>query len=696
MTESPQRTAMAGAGRRAAFAAASTVLYALLSVCAGPHGAEAAEAAASGPPPAATAPGPDARPPVWPVRRYVANAALAGGYGLSPDGRLTANVERVGLGPGVVVRDAHDGSERARLAIGAPMWLGDSRHLVHLADPLGDENLVIAVRDLASPQAEPWVVAAWPGVRSVPIGRGETATTFRFTSNRRDRRRFDLYEADVATRTVRELRQADAGIRGWLIDTRGRIAGRVIRLGDPEDDGADVAFEIETPGGGHRRLRTVGPFDEFAVHRLDLGQRRAWATTNLGRDRIELVVIDLETGDETVLGADPVVDVDGPVFGDANGAPIGWIAMDGLIRFHPLDAGAADALASVGLRARREGLIDDDPVIVLPQSRAADGPHWIVVAAGRLDRAELLWNRETGTLRRLDRRDADAAFRASLSPWEPIAFDASDGRRLHGLLLRPKGTSGPVPLVVEIHGGPWARDRWEPATPDEAQMLANRGYAVLRVNYRGSTGYGRAHLWAGARAFGDRLQRDIADGVRWAIDAGIADRERLAVMGASFGGYSALMQLIGRPHPYRCGVSVVGVADWPRTIDAWPAHWARRNWAARFFGRTSDPAERAELLRQSPITAIDRIDVPLLVAHGERDIRVMQQDSVDVVRRLRAAGRPVRFLSFQDEGHSIRSWPNRLALAREIEDHFANCLGGARAGFDLYEWVPSTVRRDPL
>jgi dienelactone hydrolase len=635
------------------------------------------------------------RPPVWPVRRYVANADLAGGYSLSPDGRLTANVERVGVGPGVVIRDATDGGERARLAIGAPMWLGDSRHLVHVRDPLGDENLTVSVRDLASPQAEPWVVAAWPGVRSVPIGRGETATTFRFISNPRDRRRFDLFEADVASRSVRELRRADARTRGWLIDTRGAIAGRVSRIGDAGDDGADLVFEIESADGTHRTLRTVGPFDEFVVHRLDLGLRRAWATTNLDRDRIELVEIDLDTGRETVLGADPVVDVDGPVFADTNGPPIGWIAMDGLLRFHALDADAAAALAALGARAHRDGLVDDTPVIVLPQSRAAEGPNWIVVVAGRLDRAELLWNRVSGTLRRLDRRDAEAAFRASLSPWEPVAFDASDGRRLHGLLLRPKGASGPVPLVVDIHGGPWARDRWEPATPNEAQMLANRGYAVLQVNYRGSSGYGRAHLWAGARTYGDRLQRDIADGVRWAIDAGIADRDRLAVMGTSFGGYSAMMQLIGRPHPYRCGVSIVGVADWPRTIDAWPTHWARRSWAARFYGRTSDPAERAEMLRQSPITAIDRIDVPLLVAHGERDIRVRQQDSVDVVRALRASGRPVRFLSFPDAGHTIGAWPDRLALAREIEDHFANCLGGARAGLDLYELIPSTVRRDP-
>ncbi len=636
------------------------------------------------------------RPPVWPVRRYVANIDVTAGFRISPDGRRTASSETVGLGAGTVIRDAANGSVLSRLPIaGGATWLGDGRHLVQAFDPLGDENLRVRVYDSGTPDGAPWVATPWPGARSVVVGRGTTDTTFRFVSNRRDRKVFDLYEADAATRRLHLLRQADTRTRAWLIDVRGEIVGQARRVGDPDAEGSEVAFELEQPDGTRRTLRTVGPFDTWALHRIDLGLRRAWVSTNVDRDRIELAELDLDTGTERVLGAHPVVDIDGPVFIDRYGPPIGWTSMDGLPRLHAIDADAASPLARLGDRAWRDGLLDDAPVIVMPQGRSEDGRRWIVTAIGRLDRAELLWDRETDTLRRLDRRDTDAAFRASLSPWEPVSFDASDGRRLHGLLLRPRGHVGPVPTIVDIHGGPWSRDRWGPATPGLLQMLANRGYAVLQVNFRGSHGYGREHLWAGARTYGDRLQRDIADAVQWAIDAGIADRERLAVLGASFGGYSAMMQLITQPHPYRCGVSIVGVADWPRTIAAWPPYWTNRSWATRFYGRLDDPAERAEMLRQSPVSALDRIAAPLLVVHGERDVRVLQQDSVDVVRSLRARGHPVRYLSFPDAGHAIVGWRNRLTLGRELEDHFARCLGGARAGFDLYEWVPSRVRRDP-
>ena len=146
--------------------------------------------------------------------------------------------------------------------------------------------------------------------------------------------------------------------------------------------------------------------------------------------------------------------------------------------------------------------------------------------------------------------------------------------------------------------------------------------------------------------------------------------------------------------PPRCGVSIVGVADWPRTIAAWPPYWTNRNWATRFYGSVEDPTDRTEMMRQSPTARLERITSPLLVAHGEADVRVLQQDSVDVVRALRARGIPVRYLSFPDEGHVIRWWRNRLTLAREIDDHFSTCLGGPSAGFDLFEWMPSRVRRD--
>ncbi len=631
------------------------------------------------------------RPPLFPMRRFVANIDAVGGFALSPDGSRLMNAETVGLDTGLAIRDAATGAPIARYPIGnqgraggTRQWLADSRHVVFSLDPRGDENIQLFVQDSADPTLRPWALTPWPGARSSVVGRSPGDARLRFVSNRRDPAVFDLYEADAATRTVVELARADANTRGWLL-------GRVRRLG--EQDGADVAIEFVRPDGSWRTLYTVGGFDTWSVLRLDADSGRGWVLTNVGRDRTELVEIELATGRETVLGRHDTVDVDAAVFAGRSGPPIAYQVEAGLPRLHMLDATTGTALAAVAQRALEAGLIDEAPVLVRPQSVDDDRRRWIIRAVGRFDQAELLWDCDAGTLRRLDTHDPDDAARW-LSPHEPFVFRASDGRTIHGLLTRPRGVSGPAPLVVSIHGGPWARDHWEPARFGPRQLLANRGYAVLQVDYRGSSGYGRDHLWAGARVYGERLQDDIAEAVEWAVQSGVADRDRIGLLGASFGGYSVLMQLIRRPHAYRCGVAIVGVADWPRTIENWPRYWGQRHWPERFYGRPEDPVERAEMLRQSPVSALDKIEAPLLVIHGSNDIRVMLQDSTDVVRSLRARGHPVSFLTFPDEGHSISKWRNRLAMWREIEDSFADCLGGASGGLDLFEAMPTRMRRD--
>ena len=261
-------------------------------------------------------------------------------------------------------------------------------------------------------------------------------------------------------------------------------------------------------------------------------------------------------------------------------------------------------------------------------------------------------------------------------------------RKIAGYLIRPRGVQGATPMVVEIHGGPWARDNWLPAAYNARQLLVNRGYAVLQVNYRGSTGYGRAHLEAANRQTNGRVQQDIAEAVQWAVDQGVADPQRLAVMGGSFGGFSVLAQLAQKPHNYRCGVNVVGVANWPRVMENWPPFWRNRHYFTRTYGDVNQPDERADMLRNSPVSYLDQIQAPLLVIHGANDVRVLRQDSDDVVNALRQRGHPVNYLVFPNEGHSISKWRNRLAMWREVEDFFADCLGGQSAGFDYYQLMP--------
>ncbi|MBU1440099.1 MAG: S9 family peptidase [Gammaproteobacteria bacterium] len=639
-------------------------------------------------------------PPLVPLRRFVANIDYVDGHSLSPDGAKLLWVQTVGTDVGLAVRPSQSAlgaaetrtfatGTLARPFVSGPTysWLADSHHIAYIRDITGDENTQLFVLDNDAPDAKPWAVTPWPGVRSTFVTRGEPGSgRFYFTNNRRDRSSMDLFEADAATRTIREIARSepDSRVVGWFIGTNRQLAGRWRQLGS--DDGSDVAVEIRTPAGSWKRLRTVGKFDFFSLHRIDPEGGRLWAMTNMGRDRSALVEIDIATGQERVLAEDAVVDLDYAQYPPVKGAPFGYAKEPGLPQFAYLDAALGAEVKQAATTARERHWLDAEPLVMRPSSFSEDGRRMVLRATTGDESVELLLDRDTRALTRLTPpRKPDAGL---FAPMAPFSFTTSDGLTVHGYVVRPPGVTGPAPLVVDIHGGPWMRDKWQAAGFTNTQMLANRGYAVLKVNYRGSAGYGRAFMLAGAHEYNGRMQRDIAEAVQWAIDQGIADPQRIAVLGGSFGGFSVLAQLIQKPHDYRCGIDMVGVANWPRVIESWPPFWRNRHFFAMTYGDVNKPAERAEMLANSPISQIDQITAPLLVIHGSNDVRVLRQDSDEVVAELRRLGRPVQYMTFPDEGHSVRKWRNRLALWREVEDTLAACLGGRTAGFDFYELMP--------
>ncbi|MDM0019845.1 S9 family peptidase [Variovorax saccharolyticus] len=643
-----------------------------------------------------------ALPPLVPMRRFVANIDYVDGHVLSPDGRRLLWVQTVGTDVGLALRASADAASisgpavksfatgtLARPFVSGPTysWLPDSRHVAYLKDFSGDENTQFFVLDSDNPDGRPWAVTPWPGVRSAYVARGAPGSArFFFASNRRDRSEMDLFEADAATRTVREVARSegDGRVLAWFIGTDQQLAGRIRQLGSV--DGSDEALELRKPDGSWQRLRTVKAFDFFWPHRIDLQGGRLWAMTNIGRDKGALVEVDLATGQERVLAESAEVDLDGAQYPPIQGAPYAYSMEPGLPRFVYLDPALGADVAQAVRTARDRGWLDAEPVLTRPSSMA-DGARQVVLRAATGDEAvEMLLDRDSARLTRLTppRKPGPDLF----LPMEPFAFRTSDGLTVHGYVVRPRGVEGPAPLVVDIHGGPWVRDRWQGAGFTNTQMLANRGYAVLKVNYRGSSGYGRAFMLAGALEYNGRIQRDIAEAVQWAIGEGIADPQRLAVFGGSFGGFSVLAQLIQKPHDYRCGIDLVGVANWPRVIENWPPFWRNRHYFAMTYGDVAKPDERAAMLANSPISQIDRITAPLLVVHGSNDVRVLRQDSDEVVAELQRLGRPVRYMSFADEGHSVRKWRNRLALWREVEDTLAGCLGGRSNGFDYYQLMP--------
>lgn len=631
-------------------------------------------------------------PPLVPVRRFVANINAEGAYSISPDGQRLMWEKTVGLDVGLAVRDVAPGGPVTAYATGNQgrggglhTWLADSRYIVYSKDPTGDENTQLLVQDTRSATLAPWAVSAQRGVRSGYAGRGPAgSSTFFFVNNQRDRSTFDLFEADATTRTVREVARSDGSVQSWLIGDDRRLAGRVRQLG--KDDGADRAVELLQANGSWKLLHTVGGFDSYWVSRIDTQAGKAWVMHNMGRDKTALFEVDLATGTERLLASHDVVDLSYAVLPAGSGAPMAYVQVPGFPEIKWLNAAWQRDVDAAVVKALAAKLLIAPPVITRPQSISADDQRVVLRSTGPHDSAELLLDRRTGAVTRLDPAEADT--QAFFLPEQPFSFKASDGRVIHGYVLRPKGVNGPAPMVVSIHGGPWARDEWTSARFNTLQLLANRGYAVLRVNYRGSNGYGREHMWAADREYFGRLQKDIAEGVQWAVDQGIADPQRMAVFGASFGGFSTLAQLIQKPHDYRCGINVVGVANWPRVVDNWPAFWRNRHWFARTFGDVNKLEDRAQMLANSPVSHLDKITAPLLVIHGGNDVRVLKADSDDVVASLRQRGHPVDYLLFANEGHSISKWRNRLAMWRKIEDTLTTCLGGRSKGFDFYELMP--------
>ncbi len=632
-------------------------------------------------------------PELVPVRRFVANIDFAGGYVLSPDGQRLLWQQTVGTDIGLAVRNVAPGSPVATYATGnqgrgsasTRTWLADSRHLLYSKDPSGDENIQLLVQDAQSEALDPWVVTPWRGARAEYLGRsGTSGAKFFFGSNQRDKTTMDLYEGDALTHTVREVARSDGKVTGWLIGANRELVGRARQLG--REDGADRTIELLQPDGSWRAFKTISGFDSYGMHRLDPVAGKAWVTSNIGRDKIVLLEVDLASGQERVLASHEQVDLSYAVFGAGAAGPVGYVVEPDLPRITYVDEALGRDVQAAVQKALAAGMLPSEPVITRPQSFSENNQRVVLRSVGHFDSAELLLDRATGQVTRLNPIQNEAA--AVLSPMQPFSFKASDGRMVHGYIIRPRGSIGPAPLVVNIHGGPWARDSWSAAGFNTNQLLANRGYAVMTLNYRGSTGYGREHMWAGEREYAGRLQKDIAEGVQWAVDQQMADPKRLAVLGGSFGGFSVLMQLIQKPHDYRCGVDVVGVANWPRTLESWPPYWRSRHYVARFYGDVSKPDERARMLANSPISQIEKITVPLLVIQGANDVRVQRQDSDDVVDALKKLERPVEYLLFKDEGHSISKWRNRLAMWRKIEDTLASCLGGRTAGFDMYELMP--------
>jgi len=484
--------------------------------------------------------------------------------------------------------------------------------------------------------------------------------------NKRDRAEFDLYRVDLNTGASTMIAENPGDVVDWLTDWEGRPRAR-----------------IRHAGPGERKLEVVRGGDWVAVQRHDLEEfnvrmlgvtpddRGLWLLSSVRRDRLALVRLDTATGEESVVYEDRQLDLDGVTLSERTRSPLAAFTNPGRPAVHFFDRALGADLEPLR-RDTPTGLsimsVDDDERLVTVRMFMEKGDeHWLV-------------DRRTGERRLLGRHQM-LAFADSLATTEPIELAARDGVPLHGYLTRPPGFTGPGPMVLVVHGGHWARDSWH--YDRVVQFLANRGYAVLQVNYRGSSGYGRAFRELAVGEYAGKMHDDLIDTVRWAVAAGVADARRVAIYGGSYGGYAALVGMTFTPDVFACGVAVVGISNLVTLYEKVPPYW-KLTWVPLFHKYVGDPSraeDRRRLEEKSPLFKADQVQRPLLLIHGARDTRVNVRESEQMVAALRQAGKDVRYVVFPDEGHrrDYGNWRNALRHYGEVEDFLAGCLGGLRS-----------------
>jgi dipeptidyl aminopeptidase/acylaminoacyl peptidase len=651
--------------RRSVWAALGTALCALwLAGC------------ASGPTHPALAGG--KLPELVPVRDFVASRQATGGYRVSPDGQHLAWSGTDGVSPAVWVQRLDSGGEGGeakalRIRARSIRFSADSRWLAITADPTGDENTRLYVAQVEGPGTDLRELMPAPRTVTSVVETVEGTADFIVTSNQRDKRVFDLYRVSAAGGAPLLLATNPGTVSWWGVDREGHLRARSRIEGDQ--------VVLERPGvesGTWQPALQRSRWDSLRVFGVHDAGRKAWALSNLGRDKLALVRLDLGTGQEELLFESPDVDLENVVLSRRTRAPLVVNYMPGYPARKVFDA---------ALEARLKALAGDGPADVLVTS--VDSTDTVLTVAVSTDR---------GTRHYLLQGDAKPRFLgesrlsligSALAPTEPIAFTARDGLNIPGYLTLPVGVAPQrLPMVLLVHGGPWARDRWGEGTANRAlqQFLANRGYAVLQVNYRGSSGYGRAHMEKARGEFAGRMHDDLIDGVRWAVERGVADPERVAIYGASYGGYSALVGATFTPEVFACAVDVVGVTDIARLLEAAPPYWELGlPWWHRYVGNPAVPEDRARMDAKSPLYRADRAVKPILIMHGVNDPRVKLEQSEWMVAALRKAGKEVDYVTFKGDGHGNQKWSNNLTMYRKTEDFLAKCLGGRTSGFDYYQ-----------
>jgi dipeptidyl aminopeptidase/acylaminoacyl peptidase len=543
------------------------------------------------------------------------------------------------------------------------LWLHDNRHIVFFREQGGDENWQAHRVDVAT--GDILALTPAPGVRSFIH---QTSHHFPhellIAHNGRDKRFFEIYRVNVVT-GASVLVQPNDRFVGFFTDPQFQV-----RFAVRHADNGDHEYLQRGAGGEWEpfvRIEAADAMTTKPIEFSDDGRELYWLDSR-GRDKAAVVAQDMATGATRVLAEDARADIVEAPLEPTSYRPIAAASMFTRTTWHVIDRDYADDVAYLSKLSdgdlRSIHLSDDKRHAVVYFERDS--------APGRY----AYYNRTEKKARVLFSMRPELE-NAPLVPMEPAVLRTRDGLPLVCYLSRPRDwqRGKPIPMVLLVHGGPWARDVW--ALYPTHQWLADRGYAVLSVNYRGSTGFGKAFVNSANLEWGGRMHDDLIDAVDWAISRGIADEKRVAIYGASYGGYAALVGATFTPEKFACAIDVFGISNLLTFLATIPDYWKswQTLWKVRMGDYTTEAGRRL-LEERSPLNRVESIVRPLLIAQGANDVRVKPSESEQIVKAMQARNIPVTYVYYPDEGHGFRRAENRRSFNAVLELFLAEHLGG--------------------
>lgn len=538
-------------------------------------------------------------------------------------------------------------------------WTYHPNQLIYLQDADGDENFHLYAVNIDSNIVRD--LTPFQGVKAQAIDLdAEHPDEILVGLNLNNSQKFDVYRINLQNGAVEFDTDNPGNIIGWTADPQFKI---LAALAATPDGGYDLLYR-ETTDTSWQTLRHWSAEEQGSPYGFSKDGKTLYLVASHDANAARLLALDLTNKQETVIAEDSQYDIAQVITHPTERYiravaftkdKTEWQIIDPSIEE---DAKAIAAVRPGEVYPISGDLVDQKWLIAYVTD---NGPVYYYI----YDRAT-----KSSTLLFSNRPELEELPLVSM---KPVSYEARDGLTIQGYLTVPQGIKAPYPTVMLIHGGPWARDTW--GYDPQAQWLANRGYAVLQPNFRGSTGYGKAFLNAGNRQWAAAMHDDLIDGVNWLVEQGISDRDRIAIMGGSYGGYATLVGLTFTPEVFACGVDIVGPSNLITLMQSIPPYW--KPLMAMFQHRVGDLETEAEFLKsRSPLFFVDKIQKPLLIGQGINDPRVKEAESEQIVEAMRQADKPVEYVLYTDEGHGFARPENRLHFYAVAEEFLAKHLGG--------------------